>query len=171
MGPSRASWICNQKTSSIRLSLSPCRGMSSASSIFAAPSLMAFISRVRRYDQAGDCHSTSVKQRLSCDAGRTRKANTIRAKAADFASGTDRRSSITSSSGSTSEAGREDSAVQFQICRIPGDGSCLFRALAQGVHQVETGKSLKKSLVDDTMQYFPGGPAYKTPQERSSWVL
>ena len=31
--------------------------------------------------------------------------------------------------------------MQFEICRIPGDGSCLFRALAQGVHQLETGET------------------------------
>lgn len=151
MGPSRASCICNQIAPSIRLSPSPC--MSSASRPSAGPSVPT--SQMRRSDQAANCHSMSVKQRLSCEARRTRKANIIRAQAANFASGADRGENIAnSSSSSISEAGRERSAVQFQICRIPGDGSCLFRALAQGVHQLETGKSLKEPLVNATTQYF-----------------
>ena len=37
--------------------------------------------------------------------------------------------------------------MQFEICRIPGDGSCLFRAVAQGVHQLETGEAPELLLV------------------------
>ena len=43
-------------------------------------------------------------------------------------------------SSSSRGATKDDSAVQFEICRIPGDGSCLFRALAQGLHQLEAGE-------------------------------
>ena len=31
--------------------------------------------------------------------------------------------------------------VQFEIHRITGDGSCLFRAVAQGAHQISTGSA------------------------------
>ncbi len=37
-------------------------------------------------------------------------------------------------------ASKDHSPVQFEVCRVPGDGSCLFRALAQGLHQLETGE-------------------------------
>ncbi len=48
--------------------------------------------------------------------------------------------------------------MQFEICRIPGDGSCLFRALAQGTHQLETGTMLtfRTPPLDDAMQVFLG---------------
>ena len=36
-------------------------------------------------------------------------------------------------------------AVSFEIQRIPGDGSCLFRALAAGQHLAETGNFLRHS--------------------------
>ena len=43
---------------------------------------------------------------------------------------------------SASSLGSQDSdaaPVQFEIHRIAGDGSCLFRAIAQGAHHVSTG--------------------------------
>lgn len=45
--------------------------------------------------------------------------------------------------------------MQFEICRIPGDGSCLFRALAQGVHQLETGEAPELLLVVLSWLMFP----------------
>ena len=54
-----------------------------------------------------------------------------------------------SSSGSKGSLGaysssEDSSPVSFEMCRIPGDGSCLFRALAQGQHQLQTGQRLTK---------------------------
>lgn len=41
------------------------------------------------------------------------------------------------------EDGSSRDAVQFQIHKIAGDGSCLFRALAQGSHLVSTGMATR----------------------------
>ena len=142
MGPSRASCLCNHKTPSIRLSVSPCRSVSSH--LGTRPATTASVGALRQHlpwsVQAAQCHSLSVRQTLSCDARRSRLVSTIQAEAADFASRIDRGTN-NNSSGRTSQPSREQSAVQFEICRIPGDGSCLFRALAQGVHQLETGET------------------------------
>lgn len=39
----------------------------------------------------------------------------------------------------TSSSGVDGAPVQFEIHRIAGDGSCLFRAVAQGAHHTSTG--------------------------------
>lgn len=44
-----------------------------------------------------------------------------------------------SSTGSHGSSGSDGDPVQFEIHRIAGDGSCLFRAIAQGAHHVSTG--------------------------------
>ena len=51
-----------------------------------------------------------------------------------------------SRSSTAAQPSREHGAVQFEICRISGDGSCLFKALAQGLHQLETGEILNARL-------------------------
>ena len=55
-----------------------------------------------------------------------------------------------SSSGSEGSLGaysssEDNSPVSFEMCRIPGDGSCLFRALAQGQHQLQRGQRLRQA--------------------------
>ncbi|KAK9904217.1 hypothetical protein WJX75_007060 [Coccomyxa subellipsoidea] len=44
--------------------------------------------------------------------------------------------------GDTSSSGVGGAPVQFEIHRIAGDGSCLFRAVAQGAHHTSTGALL-----------------------------
>ena len=60
-----------------------------------------------------------------------------------------------SSSGSQGSLGaysssEDSSPVSFEMCRIPGDGSCLFRALAQGQHQLQRGQQLCQVLIYHT---------------------
>lgn len=43
--------------------------------------------------------------------------------------------------GSQGLSASDGAPVQFEIYRIAGDGSCLFRAIAQGAHHVSTGTS------------------------------
>lgn len=65
-------------------------------------------------------------------------------------------------SSSSRGASKDHSAVQFEICRIPGDGSCLFRALAQGLHQLETGQD--RLLPSAWLNCLPGNSAGKRRQ-------
>ena len=65
-------------------------------------------------------------------------------------------------SSSNRGASEDHSAVQFDICRIPGDGSCLFRALAQGLHQLETGE--ERLLPIAWLNRLPGKSAGKRRQ-------
>ncbi|BDA45848.1 probable OVARIAN TUMOR DOMAIN-containing deubiquitinating enzyme 4 [Coccomyxa sp. Obi] len=53
------------------------------------------------------------------------------------------RSSASSSDGQGS-SGSDGAPVQFEIHKIAGDGSCLFRAIAQGAHHVSTGSLLSR---------------------------
>ena len=156
MGVSGLSCPCKNNTFSNGLSLSPCRVMDSGleQQVSRAASTVVLRPRLPLYCRASQCHSLSGKQRFSHDARRPRQVAIVQAEAAHFASGLHRRWSISSSSSSsTSEASREQSAVQFEICRIPGDGSCLFRALAQGVHQLETGAFLEPLHISSRQYY------------------
>ena len=74
---------------------------------------------------------------------RSRGSATARADAAAIAIGQDSCSSSAGKGGLGAYSSSEDSSpVSFEMCRIPGDGSCLFRALAQGQHQLQRGQQL-----------------------------
>lgn len=83
--------------------------------------------------------STCNLQRRSVEKTRRRAHTTANAASSSY----EDRSTVaeeraTSSDGSSSDA--EGAPVQFEIHRIAGDGSCLFRAVAQGTHHVSTGE-------------------------------
>ena len=58
----------------------------------------------------------------------------------------------------------DNSPVSFVMCRIPGDGSCLFRALVQGQHQLQRGQRLCQTGRHHTCMTHMGAVALVAPQ-------
>ena len=84
--------------------------------------------------------STCNLQRRSFERTKRRAHTTANAASSSYEDrSTVAKERATSSGGSSSDA--EGAPVQFEIHRIAGDGSCLFRAVAQGTHHVSTGEA------------------------------
>ena len=147
MGLLRASCFCNCKGPSIRLPVTHCRGLRLDIQMMSlTPTVVvALRSRLAPDSQAAHSHSWLGKQARSCDARGFSQSSKAQAGAVDIAIGVDTEQSMSRSS-TAAQPSREDGAVQFEICRISGDGSCLFKALAQGLHQLETGEILNARL-------------------------
>ena len=90
------------------------------------------------------CSLHSRLSTLGCSQQRGRSARD-RADAAAVSIGQDSCSSSAGEGSLGAYSSSDDcSPVSFEMCRIPGDGSCLFRALAQGQHQLHKGQQLSQ---------------------------
>ena len=78
--------------------------------------------------------------------GRSQRRGVSATAGADTAAVAIGQDSCSSSAGEGSlgaySSNEDSSPVTFEMCKIPGDGSCLFRALAQGQHQLQKGQQL-----------------------------
>jgi len=132
--PYTAPCTCSYRIPSIRLSLGHNRALGPGSEWrMSSPTLLLA--------PTSELHSSSRMShftRLSCKAHEAASAGKFQAQGADVAIGMGIKIDSSSSRGMSSST-TEQSAVQFEICKIPGDGSCLFRALAQGNNQLGTG--------------------------------
>ena len=85
----------------------------------------------------GTGRTAAVLPAVASGSGRSKAVLACRAEIASSAAHDDQPSSSTGARPSN-----QADAVKFEIQRVPGDGSCLFRALAAGVHHVSSGGAL-----------------------------
>ena len=143
MHPAIGHHSCNSKVITSRLQhrlLCPSITLSRSCSAhlgYRAPCIHQDTSAAKACSSHGRRKSLGRSQRGRCEHARARAGAAV----VDIGQGSSSSSGSEGSLGAYSSS-EENSPVSFEMCRIPGDGSCLFRALAQGQHQLQRGQPL-----------------------------
>ena len=143
MHPARAQCLCSLSVLSLTLTTRPCSALKSHA--LHTPFDRSVAARRRQWQHHACSRAMTeplhmpMRDQLSCRAQQHASADALTSEAGALDSGRQEDSGSSSSSNGGFDCSEEHGPVMFELCKIPGDGSCLFRALAQGLHQVQTG--------------------------------